>query len=246
MALMLYPLRYLTLQDEKTRSLGRRDAPATLLLAALIALPFTWLPDANFLGVGGFLASMSGLASALAGFYVAALVAAATLARGSDLDSPIQVGKIIRVETVEGVRERQPLSRREYVCALFGYLSFLSFGLSIGINVIVALAASKYLGQLIEVRIFDTSTVTFAQVLSPALKIALTVPIAHLFVVTTYGLYYLIKRLYEQKPKVKSPVSNEPPSAERRPRRAGDGPQRRVAQADAGVTVQFDSPSKGL
>jgi len=208
MTLIFYPLGYLSLQDEKGRSMRRRDAPAALFGALLLSAPFIAFPDAVFFGSGGFLASVVALFSTLAGFYVAALVAAATLSHGADLDSVIQVGKIFRDED-EGQR---PLTRRQFVCALFGYLAFLAFVLSIVLNLIVPLSQSKALISLGASKIYAESAWTVVDVLGPVAKVLISIPISHLFVVTSYGLYYLIKRLYEKRPAL---VQTAPPANDR-------------------------------
>ena len=210
MSLLFYPLGYLSLRDEKMRAMGMRDAPATAFLTLSIALPFLLLDDANFMGSGGFLSNMMGLCSALAGFYVAALVAAATLSRGSDLDTKIQIGQVRRIISKDGAFEK--LSRREYVCAIFGYLSFLSLALAIFSNLVVIIAGSKYLGALLETNI-KYIDLTIHDIVSPLFKVSIAIPYAHLFVVTSYGLYYLIKRLYEKKPEVVAKVGSEDKAA---------------------------------
>lgn len=198
MALFFFPLSYLTLRDEKKRPMWRRELPATVLLACLITAPFVALYDTNFFGGDGFLSNMMNLSSALAGFYVAALVAAATLSRGSDLDSRIEVGQILRMTN----GQPDKLSRREYVCALFGYLSFLSFALAMVLNMITSIAASTVLRAALSIPVFDGWKITYFEVVSTTAKVVICLPIAHLFIVTSFGLYYLIKRLYEQKPTI--------------------------------------------
>ncbi len=202
MALFFYPLGYLSLRDENNKSMGRRDALATFFCALFIALPFVILPGTSYFGKDGFLSSIVNLCSALAGFYVAALVAAATLARGGDLDGKIEVGRIIRIVFEDGERKEDRLTRREYVCALFGYLSYIAFALAISLNVVTAIARSGVFSSLLKVQILSAYELTYFDAISALLKFAISLPIAHMFVVTTYGLYYLITRLYQQKPKI--------------------------------------------
>lgn len=196
MSLLFYPLGYLTLRDEKKKTMMRRDAPSAIVTSLLLALPFVVFPDTNFFAPGGFLSSVVALFSTLAGFYVAALVACATLSHGTDLDSKIQMGKIYRREAGGDVS----LTRRQFVCALFGYLAFLAFALSIVLNVLVAISRSTLITALGKIKIAPETSWTVQDVLAPVAKFAVSLPIGHLFIVTTYGLYYLIKRLYEKKP----------------------------------------------
>lgn len=201
MSLYLYPLGYLWLRDEKDRTLGRRDLPATLFLAALIVAPF-FIPGTNFFGAGGFMTNLMNLCAALAGFYVAALVAAATLI-APDIDKQIMVGQVRRF-TANGADR---LSRREYVCALFGYLAFLAFALAISVNIATAVAGSETVRGLLDFRVSESSSYTYLWIVSAITKVLVALPVAHLCIVTSFGLYYFIKRLHEQTPKL-LPKSN--------------------------------------
>src|SRR5690349_14365686 len=87
---LLYPLRYFRLDNEEKR---RVDFWGTLVLAVCIAAPFILIPRAPFFQAGGFLDKLLVLTAALTGFYVAALVAAATFAH-PDLDRPMKTGAV--------------------------------------------------------------------------------------------------------------------------------------------------------
>jgi hypothetical protein len=138
MTILLRPVRYLSLVDERGRRLHLRNLLVTVLLAAILAGPFIMLKGAIFFRPGGFVERAGSFASVLTGFYIAALVAVATFAAHlGDMDSPISVGRII--ERRHRGTANQDLSRREYVCALFGYLAFLSLVLSIGSILLVVI-----------------------------------------------------------------------------------------------------------
>ena len=92
MRFLFFPLRYLRLLRNGLRNLLLwRDLPVFVILLALILLPFCLIHGANFFGKEGFVDPFGTLASTLTGFYVAALVLAATFTtENGDLDKPIR------------------------------------------------------------------------------------------------------------------------------------------------------------
>lgn len=206
MNVLTYPLRYLSLCDEHGRRLYLRNLVTVILLTIAFTLPF-WLTDANYYADGGLLDRFGNFSAVLSGFYIAALVAVASFGPSlGDIDDVIQVGKITRAPDEEG-DEPETLTRRQYVCSLFGYLAFLSLLISVlGIVVVtVAGAGSKMLGLL------DVRAVRPVGLL---LAIVINLIIAHMIVTTCHGLYYLIDRLYAKSAKL-LPKSETPERAKR-------------------------------
>ncbi|KQY78656.1 hypothetical protein ASD52_02075 [Ensifer sp. Root142] len=197
MNVLSYPLGYLRLTDEHGRKLFRRNALTVVLLTALISAPFIFA-EANFFGDKGFLDRIGSFSAVLTGFYIAALVGVASFSSSiGDLDEVIVVGPIKRIAT-DGRSE--DLTRRQYVCSLFGYLSFVSLIISIGsILLIVAAAADgKLISRVSEIPVAGPYVVSSLEMLHAALIIVCSLIIAHLFVTTCHGLYYLIDRLYQK------------------------------------------------
>ena len=206
---LLYPLRYFRLQNSEKRHL---DAWPTLIIAALIAAPYLLVPTASFFEGGGFLDKLLALTSALTGFYVAALVGAATFSH-PDLDRTIAVGAVALVRRGDdGKQIQELLTRRQFACAVFGYLSFATLFVSLFAGVAIPLSevpqttlqALPIVGLLFDLPYF--------LYLRGALIIVFSLAIAHVAVVTSLGLYYLMDRLYRREPKVttrKPDQSNE-------------------------------------
>ena len=202
MKILARPIRYLWLIDEKRRPLFLRNLLATTLLCAILSLPFIFLDNANFFRGGGFVERAGTFSSVLTGFYIAALVAVATFAvHLGDMDTPIKVGKVI--ERGRNGDADQELSRREYVCALFGYLAFLSLIISILsiLVVVVSPAAStcikgapSCLGEIVPVSYrWPRAIAVFGY----------TFLLSSLLVHTLHGLYYLVERIYAQTPTIR-------------------------------------------
>lgn len=182
---LLYPLRYFHIDNPEKR---RIDAFATIAIAAILACTFIFVPGAVFFGQGGFLDKLIVLTSGLTGFYVAALVAAATFSH-PDLDKVITVGPLALVtKDADGKRISEALTRREFVCTVFGYLAFLALVLSL-------LSAVGISISTIEIPKGYDNVVWYGRAFCVFLFSIMT---AHLFVATSLGLYYLMDRLYRR------------------------------------------------
>lgn len=192
---ILSPLRYLILVDEKGRRLVRRDAWTVVIIALIITAPFVVFDGTNYFGEKGFLDRVGSFSSILTGFYVAALVTVATFS-SDDVDKKITVGKVSL--TAGGTS----LSRREYVCAMFGYLAFSSLFISVLSILMVAVyssIASYFIKKMQEHQVdpYWSSTIS-----SSMIKISVSLIISHMIISSFHGLYYLIDRLYYKDPKI--------------------------------------------
>lgn len=206
----LYPLRYLYLENSEKK---RIDLVPSLVLALLITLPFVLMPGVSYFKPNGFLDKIIALSSALTGFYVAALVAAATF-QHSDLDKVIRVGSIFLItKDVDGNRVRELITRREFVCAIFGYLAFAAFVLSVIAAMLIGISGA-HLAKLSEISYFgalfrdDTWLVLRAIVIY-----AVSFLVSHVTVVTSLGLYYLMDRLHARDREIITKKSSKPDEA---------------------------------
>lgn len=188
-----FPLRYLALKDDQKRHLFWRDLLGVMVLATFLSAPF-WLTDANYFGNGGFLDKFGGFAGVLTGFYVAGLLGIASfLGASPSLDEEIQVGKIYGPPK-NGAPN--PLSRREYVCSMFGYLSFLSLAISVAALLLVVITdpLAQYMAG---------HKKHWAYLLTSGFLVFLVnFVLAHMVATTCHGLYYLIDRLYATSPEL--------------------------------------------
>lgn len=194
MRILTYPLRYLALKDEHGTMLFVRDVVAVIIIASILSGPFL-LTRANFYAEDGFLERFSSFFGVLTGFYIAALVGIASFVSTlGDLDKVIEVGRIT-VRDKDG--EDTPLTRRQYVSAMFGYLAFISLALSVSaiFMIVIADPISSFVGNWVGV----VGVILFNTVF------------AHMIVTTFHGLYYFIDRLYDKEP-VPSPKPTQRPS----------------------------------
>lgn len=201
MWIYFYPLTYLRLRNEAKRLIALRDAFAVGAITVVMSIAFIAAESKAYFGDHGFLDRMGTLSSTLTGFYVAALVAVATFSIGSkELDQPISVGQVLVRD--KDVGDFRVLTRREYVCSIFGYLSFQSLLIALYAGVVVSLSESAA-GAAAELS--ETShylrVILFS--LMPSFFVILgNILLSHLVVTTLHGLYYLIDRLYAKRPEM--------------------------------------------
>ncbi|MDX0481996.1 hypothetical protein GOL95_29475 [Sinorhizobium medicae] len=201
MNILSYPLRYLKLRNEAGRKLYRRDTGFVVIMATLLALPFILL-DGNFFGAGGMLDRVGSFSSVLTGFYIAALVGVASLSTAvGDLDEVITRGPIFGPDADSG--ELEELTRRQYVCSLFGYLAFIS--LFVSISSIFAVVSSGLIDdtsvQMAQNAIsklsgYNINVAYYTGFFRCTLIAVYTLIISHVVATTCHGLYYYIDKIY--------------------------------------------------
>lgn len=180
---LLSPLNYLRIRHE-TKPKYDWGLPAGLALGATIAVYI--LPiQPNIFGVGGVLEKFGQLLQILPGFYIAALAAISTFNK-ADMDERMPEDAPTLEITYRGKPFTLELTRRRFLSAMFGYLSFLSIALYI--------------------------TTIVANVIAPSLAIILPASLhtyfkfgfvafymfgqANMLVTTLLGLYYLADRIH--------------------------------------------------
>ncbi|WP_124255218.1 hypothetical protein [Cereibacter sphaeroides] len=188
----IFSLRYLLLRRDDERLLFWRDAPLLLGAAIVYTVLACFIGNINYFGLDGIVDRIGSLTSTLTGFYVAALVAAAAFASShADLDEEIKVGPIHQNFKSNGIVERDRLTRREYVCAIFGYVSLLALALSIA-SIIIVTVADAIQAPSSKNGIFNLGFSALKHLVGTAYALS----VAHLFITTSHGLYYLSYRLY--------------------------------------------------
>jgi len=123
---LLTPLNYLRIQYSQ-RCLFNIIIPlliTTLLLSGLIVLP----KPINIFGNNGLISVITGFIQILVGFYIAALAAVATFQK-EGLDSLLAGEGATLLVQRQGIKKNIQLTRRKFVCYLFGYLAFLGIAL---------------------------------------------------------------------------------------------------------------------
>jgi hypothetical protein len=204
-SVLIYPLGYLSLKDEGGNRLFRRNWLALCVVVVILSGPFIFF-DANYFGDKGFLDRLSSFSAVLTGFYIAALVGVASfMSSMGDLDNEIEVGRIRRPipNPAENEEREEYLTRRQYVCSMFGYLAFVSLVLSVGaVLLIVAADPIRAAAEGIARQLGYRHTQSGLQFMRGLVIIGFNLVLSHLLVTTCHGLYYLIDRLYAKKPNI--------------------------------------------
>lgn len=194
------PLRYFGLRNREKTTI---DVVGTLVLSLLILIPFLLFPEASFFRSGGFLDRLIGLLSALTGFFVAALVAAATFAH-PDLDREMTNGAV-EMKVPDGKSYTwQRLTRRELACAIFGYLSFAAFLLSVAAAIIVPIASSTTSPPWFLPSGWIATLSSYRSGIRVLSMVLVAVPLAHVMTATGLGIFYLMDRLHHRRPVIVS------------------------------------------
>lgn len=185
---IFYPIQYFRLSNADKQ---RIDLIPTLVLALIVALPFIFLNGPSFFHANGFLDRVLTLTSALTGFYVAALVAAATFLH-PDLDKPIKTGPVeLITKDADGTINREALTRREFACMIFGYLAASTLIISIAISAAIGLSTFRW--EILGGYFFYVRALAI---------FVFAVWISHIITVTALGLFYLMDRLHRDNPKI--------------------------------------------
>lgn len=156
-------LTYVRLRRED----GARAVVSEIAVATVIAAVFTVFWTAigmpGSFSKDGLIDGLGSITSVLAGFYVAGLVAIATFFReNSALDDVIVTGPAI---LNFGRSDEEHLTRRQYVCSIFGFLVGVSFFLAISAVIFRSAAPSvrsflsKYAISIVNQKMLSISNV---------------------------------------------------------------------------------------
>jgi hypothetical protein len=203
MTLFGFPFRYLLLQDGARKPLYRRDIIGISLTTLVVATPFILIPGANFFHKDGFIDKIGAFSSVLTGFYIAGLIAVTTFPLNKDgLDKIIDVGPIQFPSSDDS--DPDWLTRREYVCAMFGYLAFMSLAITIAsISCVTISDISKYIGNY-TIELHSRYLPISKGFLRSIPLILSSAVMSSMLVTTCRALYYLMDRLYAKSP---TPIS---------------------------------------
>lgn len=169
----------------------------SLLVAAVFVAIWHASGAPNSFAKDGLIDGLGTLTTVLAGFFVAGLVAIATFFReNSSLDDVIDVGPAI---VGFGTEDAEHLTRRQYVCSIFGFLVAISFFLAISATVLRSFSrpvAEKAVPMLSAV-LPNVDWHALLEGLGVFVWISLFV---WQIVLTLRGLYYLMDRIYDVRP----------------------------------------------
>ena len=185
------PLRYLKIRHGSGLFRSKKVYDwvfPSLISAATIAVVLTFAPHTRIFSERGLLAPFEKLLEILIPFYIVALAAIATFA-GEKLDEPMKGDSATLIMwRADGTHIERVLSRRQFVCYLFGYLSAVSLFMYVLILLVdlVADDAGRYFAAALG-RGFQ-----YARIVVMAIFL---LPIWQMIVATLLGVYFMSDRL---------------------------------------------------
>ncbi|WP_146750252.1 hypothetical protein [Pseudomonas sp. RIT411] len=197
---LLMPLAYLRIQRQD-KNFDELWLPGilTVLTVFLLALSNGKIP---VFGSTGAIASVVSYLQILSGFYIASLAAIATFNKES-MDKPMP--GIPPKLKIRGRVKPENLSRRRFLCFMFGYLSFVSLILYFaGSGINLSASAAK-----------DILPTEMAPFIKWPLVAAYTFATYNMLITTLLGLYYMTDRIHKEEPRfVDSPSQTSTAPAE--------------------------------
>lgn len=177
------PLRYLRIENPQKRwfDVWFPLGITALAMALLVASPW----HIKIFGVDGLIAAITGLLQILIGFFIASLAAVATFQRPG-LDATIEGTPASLKETRRGRAVTVSLTRRKFLCYLFGYLALVGIILYFAGELAILLAS--------DVKVWTPQAVVpLVKWSAVALYLFAT---ANVFVTTLLGLHYMTDRIH--------------------------------------------------
>ncbi|HCB3234482.1 hypothetical protein [Citrobacter amalonaticus] len=182
------PLSYLRIKHEEK---GWYDYKIPFLVAVVATIGYHCNADKiSLVGTNGLLLQVNGLLQVLIGFYIAALAAVSTFSNAT-IDEVMAGDPPTLVEKFRGEKFEVELTRRRFVCYLFGYLALVSFMLfCIGL---VSILIGKPIG------IWFASFVSSYVVLwmKTVFVGAYSLLLVNIITTTLLGLYFLSVRFHQ-------------------------------------------------
>ncbi|EPK1677285.1 TPA: hypothetical protein QFT02_002669 [Raoultella ornithinolytica] len=182
------PLSYLRIKHEEKKWYDYRLPIAG---ATIVALAYYFLPNKiPLIGGSGLLLQVNGLLQVLIGFYIAALAAVSTFSNAT-IDEVMAGDPPTLVETYRGQKISIELTRRRFVCYLFGYLALVSF-----VQFCVGLI-SILIGKSLGVWVVAVTSVETHILLKAVFLWCYSVVLLNIITTTLLGLYFLSVRFHQ-------------------------------------------------
>jgi hypothetical protein len=191
---LLTPLSYLRIerQDKVTDEL----VIPGLVTLALVAVLFYFSGKIPVFSEKGVISVIVGYLQIVSGFYIASLAAVATFNKDS-MDKPMPGIPVLLRSRRRKKGRSEALSRRRFLCFLFGYLSFMSLFLYFGGSALVLLAPHIK-------AIFAGELFLFLKWVVVIVYIFLT---SNMLVTTLLGLYYMTDRIHRREATFVKPMT---------------------------------------
>ena len=191
------PLDYLRIEHPQKKKF---DIIIPLILSIISTGLFAILPQPiKLFSDCGLIFFVTDLLKILSGFYIASLAAVATF-NGPGMEQNIAGKPIILEKIYKGKKTKEELTRRKFLCLLFGYLSFMSIFLYF-------LGAGSILLK-------ENIKIVFPNIVNDYLKylfiFCYSILVYNLLITTMHGLYYLVDRIHRIDPYIHNEDTKPP------------------------------------
>ncbi len=185
---LLSPLNYLKIRHEEKKWY---DLYLPLSGAVFITIVYCYLPNQfKLIGNNGLISQVNGLLQVLIGFYIAALAAVSTFGNATIDDVMAGTPPTLK-ESFRGKMSSVKLTRRRFICYLFGYLALVSFALfSLGL-------ITSLIGQNLAVWVAGISSLWSLTVLKVVFVFVYFFVLLNIVTTTLLGLYFLAVRIHQ-------------------------------------------------
>ncbi len=182
------PLGYLRIKHEE-----KKWYDFIIPLIGSVIVTFVYYFSSNkipLIGNGGLLSQVNGLLQVLIGFYIAALAAVSTFSNAT-IDEVMSGDPPTLIEKFRGRKLKVTLTRRRFVCYLFGYLALTSFVLfCIGL-------ISLLIGKTLSIWLLATTSIKVLIVLKTVFFFFYSLILLNIITTTLLGLYFLSVRFHQ-------------------------------------------------
>lgn len=199
---LLRPFDYLRIKHEIK---DRYDFIYPGIISFVLTISFFYLPvTPQIFGQEGLITSVVSTIQILTGFYIASLAAIATFNKDG-LDDVMRGTPPTLAATKQGRTIKVPLTRRKFLCLLFGYLALLSILINL-----ISICAKLIYPSLLSLGI-GSDYYLLAKV---AFVFTYFFILSNLFVTTLLGLYYMSDRIHRNDTKlISSGTQSDNPNA---------------------------------
>lgn len=187
---LLRPFDYLRIKHEIK---DRYDFIYPGVISFILTLLFFYMPvTPQIFGQDGLITNVVSTIQILTGFYIASLAAIATFNKDG-LDDIMRGTPPTLTATKQGQTIKVPLTRRKFLCLLFGYLALLSIFINL-----ISIAAKLAYPSLLYLRLGSD----YYLLVKVLFIFAYFFILSNLFVTTLLGLYYMSDRIHRNDTKL--------------------------------------------
>lgn len=185
---LLSPLNYLRIKHEEK---DWYDFYLPIIGSVIVTALYYFIPNQfKLFGDNSLISQVNGLLQVLIGFYIAALAAVSTFGNAT-IDDVMAGTPPTLEESFRGNMLEVPLTRRRFICYLFGYLALVSFALfSLGL-------VASLIGKGLAIWITASGFLLALTIIKTIFVFIYFLILFNIATTTLLGLYFLAVRIHQ-------------------------------------------------